>query len=1243
MAAQFEQIDSNATGALYALTGFDGVAPQGWSGFYVTGTGLPSAITVAAAWNANWRAPVLGVNGGIYVVAPRAPAAGLLARLQSLIATLNQRANKLAYRYILWIADPDSSVGVSAAQSLAFAQGSDVNSGTVTLQANIALRNFVLMVNNNTTLRSSDGAAIRVVQFNNAVGFSQRIGTPVQIGTVTGDATLSVADPAATALGTVAMPMTMTTAGVVDDLANLRTGAAFATGKDNAYRELFGTVLAKETQQRVFTLAARLNPLFATDPAVTAFVFTGLSTGARAPRFACGYYTDMGKKLLLEPKLGAAALSLQPDRRLKTPDNNLIDAYYATPSGRFYVRLADKPDAPPPGEIRLSCGLSPTETIGLVPSGAAPADMLVFFPGQPSFAPLYPLPSVNLNDPDSNLGREPLLGDFITTAYLSAERAPVQDDGTALPPNPYYAQGKGAPLYADGGASSALDGDTAAITDYFLTRAATISASDAKLAVPLFPYLGTAPGGGPYDMPQKDIAPFEATIIAPFRKHRVFDGQTQSGQHLRLARVSDAADPIPATTPQGLLATVAGPDDPRWLSLLLGRNEDGGKTFELQFRDVDPVLQSAFQTNEQFLVITEPQRPWELGGVGSGTKTVFDNVMSIMGWPFQVNVGTHNVPGDYRNVMIFKFAKGKLSDLAATPAAWTNAGEFNAQGPVELALVSQWLQNYIAEARAMASAGEGDFLRNFLTIIDDPTWNGILILKTDVLLQQFPEEIKGLIAGIKLDQFFAHHLGVNVNFVSNANGKVEVAGNSSIFGLVDYTDPAYAGWIAMGGDPTVPVTPQPGVYDFIVLTLKVLFENSAIQNFQSRVQVTLNNWFGDEVAATPGSEQATTAPTSNSIMLDGAYEDHGGTSVFTFSSSKERMFTLGSNVLGAVDVVRADFQTMTTTGGDSDKVSARFVFSGYMNFRPVPGFDLYSFGSDWTTGDPDPGQGLFFSNLYLHMSFDLSAPTVRTFVFDAGQITFNMQMSRARPLSLYPNFPLSVSGLIAGDPDRKPDQLGYLPVSLGSSAAPLTGLGEGWWGLACTFDFGTAGDLAGQAGLVATLLLAWSPRSGKVGNTVSGLVGLKLPGAGGGDTKLLSLQGVFKLSVGDIELDIGETDEGGQAYLMKLSQIALKFFGISFPPSGNTVVFLFGDPARGGSESRIGWYAAYNRTVPPPTPPAPPGPPPPPKPPGRAKPMSAATLPAPSASRFTDVPPALLAPISRAGLAGSTQGAETEE
>jgi hypothetical protein len=1177
MAGQFVSIEANGAGTLYGLQGSAAPGSAGWTGFYVTGAGSPPTIEVAAAWTSYWAPPIGRINGGIYVAAPSAPAAGFLARLQSLVATLNQNAGNLAYRYVLWISDPDTAAGVAAAQALPFSPGGNSSSGSVAVQAAIKFGTIVLLVNVGAAIQSSDGISLRLVQFNNAITLNQWLGKPLQIGTVTGNAALALADPAQAA-GTMAMPMTMTTSGVRDDLATLRTGISFSTELAGGYRKEFATALAKETLQRGFTMAVSLNPLYPTDPSITAFRFTGLSTGKGAPRFSGGFYTDFGKRLLLEPKIGQAALVLQPDKSLRVADNVLIDSYYAAPAGSFYLRLADSPDAAPGGEVHLVCGLSPVETVGIVPSGSTPGDLLVFYPGQPAFAPLYPLPAVNLSDPDSPLGEAPLLDDRFTTSYATVVRAPVADGG-ATAPNSYYAQGQGAPLYASG---SSVPPDRQFISGFFLTPAAAVADSGPATSFPIMPYLGIAPGGGPYDLPSGEIGPFEAAIIAPFRKQRIFLHQTISGALARPARSTvGVGDPIPTTTPQGLLATIAGAGDPRWLSLLLATNSDAGINYRLQFRDVDAVLQSAFQTNQQFLVVTQPAQPWELNQPGSGTKTVFDNVMSIAGWPFEINVGVGNVPGDYRNVMIFKFAKGALSDLVKSPAGWTNAAQFNASDNMQLALVSQWLQDYIQEARTMAAAaGSGDFLDNFLAIVDDPGWNGILMLKADVLLQSFPPEIKGLITGIRLDQFFAHHIGVNVNFVTNASGKIEVAGNSSLFGLIDYTDPAYAAWIAAEGDPDVPVAPQPGLYDFTVLTLKVLFENSSIRDFQSRVQVTLNSWFGDEVAETPGSAQATTAPQSNSILLDGAYEEHGGASTFTFSGTRERLFTLGSNVLGAVDVVKAEFQTLSAAaGGSADSVESRFVFTGYMNFRPVPGFDLYSFGSDWAADVPEPGQGLYFSNLYLHMGFDLAAPTVRRFAFDAGQITFNTQLSRARPASLYPNFPLSVGGLVQGAADQKPNTLGYLPVGLGDSTAPLTGLGDSWHGLACTLDFGTAGELAGQAGLVAALLLAWSPGSGRKGDTVAGSVSLKLPGAGGGEAKLLSLQGVFKLSIGDIELLIGETDTGGQAYLLKLTQIALKFFGISFPPSGNTVVFLFGDPAKSGSASKIGWYAAYNKST----------------------------------------------------------------
>jgi hypothetical protein len=255
-------------------------------------------------------------------------------------------------------------------------------------------------------------------------------------------------------------------------------------------------------------------------------------------------------------------------------------------------------------------------------------------------------------------------------------------------------------------------------------------------------------------------------------------------------------------------------------------------------------------------------------------------------------------------------------------------------------------------------------------------------------------------------------------------------------------------------------------------------------------------------------------------------------------------------------------------------VDSRFSFSGRLNFRPVPGFDLFSFGSSWADGQAKAGDGLFFSNLYITMSFDLGATGERRFGFDPGFITFDPKESVARPASLYSNFPLSITGLISGRDDKAPADLGFLPINVPD--AQLLGLSGPWYALQFQLNLGTLGALAGEAGLVAAPLFAWSPGSGgSVPEACNAAVGIKLPGAGGGQARLFSLQGILKLSISDIEWLFGETQEGTRAYLLKFSRIALQFFGIKFPPGGNTVFFLFGDPAPGAPQSNLGWYAAY--------------------------------------------------------------------
>jgi hypothetical protein len=105
---------------------------------------------------------------------------------------------------------------------------------------------------------------------------------------------------------------------------------------------------------------------------------------------------------------------------------------------------------------------------------------------------------------------------------------------------------------------------------------------------------------------------------------------------------------------------------------------------------------------------------------------------------------------------------------------------------------------------------------------------------------------------------------------------------------------------------------------------------------------------------------------------------------------------------------------------------------------------------------------------------------------------------------------------------------------------------------------------------VAPALLAWGPGS-KPGRP-SLFMGLKLPGANA-DAKMLSIQGLLKLSIDNLQLL--STPQG---FILKLNDISLKFFGLAkIPPGGSTAFYLFGNPA--GASKELGWYAAYNKDV----------------------------------------------------------------
>lgn len=912
-----------------------------------------------------------------------------------------------------------------------------------------------------------------------------------------------------------------------------------------------------------------------------------------------------------------------------SPRNAKDQVYYMVPEGDFYLDMSASPTAIPDenGQFDFLPGLSGTEVITFSPynnNGESPiGDRMRFISRQPAYAPNFPSEPVSLAQPGTD---NPVLTSEYLTSWaniVSSSQGNVQ----------YACQPQGASLYAKGH-GIASDDSNAGFLGFFEPSVEMPQTDD--FYVPMVPYLGIPailpPGTG-------DIKSFESKILSAERKTKItnsFSTPNASKSKAKRAMLSSGANGsgyTPSTTPQGLVANVM--DTGNWSLLNLAQNTvdenapanwyvsplgqvpDPAPEYQLSFINLSSELQSAFLTNQQFVVMTNNQYLGTLFSTiqdqagGTSAEAIFNNKMSIEDWPFDFNVGTNNTYADYNNVLLFKFCQGTVLDRVKNPKDWTQANAFNIATDAldgsytQLVAISSWLQSYLQSAEtayynaanAPQSADEVYYYEKFHQIINDPNWNGILALKADINLQEFPQQLKGMISGINLKNFNAHHVGVEVNRV-DASGTITMGPVSSIFGLINYIDPAYGVQVAQGLSVDKPIPPLVNAtYDFKVLSLQVLFENTAIKSFSSKIQLTMNNLFSDKVAYTNnpyGAEKL------NTVVLNGTYQDHNGTAVYVFDNKDDNLFYFDSNLLQNVEITKIQFNTLTTDPLAVD-IETRFLMWGFLNFgiiscvppQPPPPpevdpstltpyvFDAWSFGMEAgkdNNQQPIYQKGLSYSDLYIEMGFNLNNPTVVSYAFDASQISFNSSLSTTRDSSLYPNFALSISKLMSGNDESAPSSQGFL--TLGLPGVNATGLSGDWFGLQMNLNLGSPGELAGNLGFNASLLLAWSPGEKKGANSYNILIGIKLPGTSS-NAKLLSIQGLLKLTIDKLRLQYipASSAEAQGSYLLTLSNIALKFLGIlKLPPGGSTNFLLFGNPKKGATSSSLGWYASYNKT-----------------------------------------------------------------
>ncbi len=832
------------------------------------------------------------------------------------------------------------------------------------------------------------------------------------------------------------------------------------------------------------------------------------------------------------------------------------NAYDLVPQGQFSMQLWNVP-APPDGTVlKLLGGLSGIETFSFRPaSGSYTGDVLTFSPGSNAYAPAYVPPSGGA----TQSGAAQLTNAY-TTAWIGISNGAGVTTG-----NVYHSQPTGASLYAGGcGVNTAAP----SLLGFYEPVAATLEYGSPVVPVPMVPY-----GLLPATINARDASDFELKVLSTNRKaaleptvQATAGKRTAAGNNPLHGDLSSGAT-IASTSPQGFVVQVDTTTN-QWVQLALASNTTGGGTpVVMQFSNLTPALQSAFQTNQQFLVISW-NKPITPGGTdyvlygADGDAGNFQKEMQIDGWNFVADVPTRDPHGVFTNVLIFKFCEGALLDRVGDTSTWTSPGLFNNTENNNLSRLQTWVTDYCNTAISKYQGGDMNY-GSFAAKVQQPDWNGILLLACDLDVNNFPPELQGLLAGINQAGFYGHHFGINVNHVSvDGNNTLQMKPVSSLFGLINYTDPVFGAYNENTAEYLANAPVAAGDYNYSVLSLKVLFNNSVIQNFSSLVKLSINSLFGCKVKAVSNT---------NVVIFKGAYENQNGTPNYTFNETSDNLLPLESNVLNGVEIVKASFVTVQPQGANgSTMVQVLFSFWGFLNFAQQS-FDLFSFGSAQRNGENQfiSGDGLAYANLTIAMRFALETSTVQLFTFDVSQMAFDLGQSNWREDGLYGHFPLQPTGILTGDGDKQPSAQGYLPLPVpGVAGSNPSGT---WYGLVFNLNLGTMGDLTNALGFSSTLLLVWTTGA----NAQTGAM-LHLPGMSP-QAKTLSLQGVLKLDIGNMQLQAAQNQQGGNpvAYLLSLNQITLKFLSLSFPPSGAVDFYLFGNPDANAQPSSLGWYLGY--------------------------------------------------------------------
>lgn len=1132
----------------------------------------PESISFSDSWTKYPGEPKNEKQGGCYLFGSHGPNNNN-AFLTLITGLLEEFAASegLTYRYFLWINNADTTQTEDLVYNrLPFTTDGDAgsipNQSTGPLRHNaVSFGNIYLDMPGGTQVKSMlDDNTIQFIQFNKAIQLWNSNGAQ-PFGVINTNVELSLTNNP----GALTFSATFNTLSVEGkDFAEMQAGIRYfiddeKSDVESQWYPLWGSMSANVS----YSIEASMNPIRPDVHDRTFFQFCATEKkDKKLPSFLSCFTTTYGRPISLRPIAENSKLVFMAGLlKSETTQRNIPNLFYLAPAGDFEIcdeesskLTTDNPSIANDPNVFL-CGLNGTEMFSFSNETA-----LRFVPDQPAYASNFPFAQA------SPVGRPvdptaPLLDGTLKTSWISL--FDPREEETSQ----YVSQPKGAPLYG-------LD-DFTHTGDYpqflgFVGSSAQVSSSG-TFPFPMVAYGGLAvqQQGDTNDKSNgwnsQQIESFERQIISPTR--RVIMERSKSTLNETSPKQNDGDVPKTVTTPTGLIATLGTPPE-KWDKILLGELASRPPTSMYFSKPNDKLLQ-AFQTSDLMLVVANPAN---LGELGVAEGTAFSNILNIEEWVLQAQVGNNDSYGDYSNIVLVKGVKGKLYDAASetdsllsNPKKWTQTADFSAPNgkQEELVTLSLWLRDYFENA-ANKEGDDGIYFEQFNRIAKDENWTGILVLRANI--KDIPDPIKGIAAGVQNPSAFnAHHFGIEISQTKISDSGPEIDGDSSVFGLIYYSDPAWD-----STNPQNPVAPETGsIYDFRLLDLKVLFENSAVKHFESYAQLTLNELYGSTV-----NKMGSGGNAYNSIILRGSFQENGGAPVYGLGAIQNYVFIMDNNIFNKIEIASAQMNTLSATEEES---STWFGLTGYLDFKILQqgkgndaiDTDLLSFGS--CNGEA-PRSGLYFSNMGLSMDYPTPTPQQRTFDFTTQNIRFDIKSSTLRKNSLCSNFALEVESMITGDEDSTPLKQGFINII---TDLRLSGVDGGdWHGLKFRLNLGTPGELAGKIGLNADLLIAWSNQGGKDSDYKIN-VGLHLPGATGG-ANLISLQNVLKLSFGPIRLIYAKQNDTSDErnFMLMLTSIALKFLGLmKIPPNGNTLFYLFGNPDSTGKATGLGWYAKYGK------------------------------------------------------------------